>query len=276
MNRDRPLETGEVTLHVVDRGPVDGDPVVLLHGWPDSTHLWRHQIPALAAAGFRVVAPDQRGFGRSDAPTDRSSYRIRSIIGDFQAVLTDTGFDAVHLVGHDWGAAIAWSIARHVPEALRTLTVMSTGHPQAYRGSDLEQRRRSWYMLMFLHEEVAEEWLSADDWSGFRQFTGHHSETERWVADLSRPGRLTASLEWYRANMPAAALVAPPVSEAPVPVDTMGIWSSGDFVLLEDQMRSSGQHVSGRWRYERVDAGHWIPIDAPDEVNRLLLDWLPG
>lgn len=272
--RDRSITANGVEIAFVDRGPVDGDPVVLLHGWPDSSEVWRHQIPELVAGGHRVVAPDQRGFGRSDAPEGVAAYSIAHIVGDLDAVLADCGIGPHHLVGHDWGAAVSWAIARRTPERLRSLTVLSTGHPDAYRASGWDQREKSWYMLVFLHEGVAEDWLRADDWNGLRAFTNHHREADRWIADLSRPGRLTASLNWYRRNMPAVALVAPPRQEPAVPVDTLGIWSSGDEMLLEEQMIRSRERVSGTWRYERLDGSHWIPLDAADHLSDLLVDWL--
>ena len=273
--RDRFVDSDGVRLRLLDRGPVHGPTVVLLHGWPDSSHLWRHQIPALADAGFRVLAPDQRGFGASDAPEGVGAYRMSTLIEDLRCILDDSDVQRVHLVGHDWGAALSWTVGRHLPELLTSLTVLSVGHPDAYRASGMRQRQLSWYMLLFLHEGLAERWLSDDDFSGLRAFAGDGGDSDRWMEDLSRPGRLTASLNWYRANMPAEALVLPPEGGTPVPVDTMGIWSTQDVALTEAQMTGSDTHVSGRWRYERIEgASHWIPVDRPDELTGLLLDWL--
>lgn len=272
--RDRVVESGDVDIHVMDRGPESGEAVVLLHGWPDSSALWRHQIPVLAEAGYRVLAPDQRGFGASSAPQDRAEYGFSSVIGDLKTVVADSGVERFHLVGHDWGAAVAWTIARHLPDPLISLTVLSAGHPDAYREAGLEQRQRSWYMMLFQHEDVAEEWLRRDDWANLRAFSGDHPEQERWIADLSRPGRLSASLNWYRRNMTPSVLVAPAGNGDPVVVDTMGVWSTHDMALLEEQMVGSAYHVDGVWRYERMEASHWIPLDLPDVVSGLLLDWL--
>lgn len=274
MDRDRIVTSGDVGLALVDRGPPDGVPVLLIHGWPDSAELWRYQIPVLSGAGFRVLAPDMRGFGRSDAPVGVGAYRMSTIVGDVKAVLAECGLDRVHLIGHDWGAAVSWTIAQHLPDLVASLTVVSVGHPDAFRAAGPRQREKSWYMLLFLHEGVAERWLESDDFAGLRSFADHHPESERWIADLSRPGRLEASLNWYRANMPAEALVLPPETGAPVVVDTMGIWSTSDVALTEAQMTGSERHVSGSWRYERVDGSHWVPLDEPDLLNELLLDWL--
>ena len=130
-------------------------------------------------------------------------------------------------------------------------------------------------MLLFQFEGVAEQWLSADGYANFEAWAGHPDHDEVTAA-LDRPGALTASLNWYRANVPASALVEPPPALPPVAAPTMGVWSSGDMALTEEQMTGSAAHVIGPWRYERVEgAGHWIPLERPDEVSALLLDFLP-
>jgi pimeloyl-ACP methyl ester carboxylesterase len=272
--RDRLIESGDATIHFLDRGPVDGDPVMLVHGWPDSSRLWRHQLDPLTEAGHRVLVPDLRGFGASSAPADRSAYGMSSVVGDLVAVMADAGAERVHLVGHDWGAAVAWTVARHLPHALASLTVLSVGHPAVFWAGGAGQRERSWYMLAFLHEGLAEDLLTRDEWAGLREVTGHHPEADRWVTDLGRPGRLTASLDMYRKNLPAEVLLGRPSDPTPVAVDTMGVWSTGDRFLLREQMVASAGHVEGQWRYEEVEASHWIPLDAPDHLSRLLLDWV--
>jgi pimeloyl-ACP methyl ester carboxylesterase len=153
---------------------------------------------------------------------------------------------------------------------------MSVGHPSAFGLAGLEQRKLSWYMLLFQFEGVAEQWLSNDDWKNMREFGAGHRGIDQVIADASRPGALTAGLSWYRANVPPESLVAPALAFPPVTVPTMGIWSSGDAYLLEAPMKGAGEFVSAPYRYERIDgASHWMQLDAPDEVNRLLLDFLP-
>ncbi len=149
------------------------------------------------------------------------------------------------------------------------------GHLSSFRAAGLAQREKSWYMLLFQFEGVAEQWLSADGYANFREWA-HHPDHDEVAAALDRPGALTAALNWYRANVPANALVDPPLELPPVAAPTLGVWSSGDMALTEAQMTGSAAHVTGPWRYERIDgAGHWIPLDRPDEVSRLLLDFLP-
>ena len=262
-----------VTLSVADEGA--GPAVVLLHGFPDSSHVWRKQVPALADAGLRVVAPDLRGFGESDKPEDVEAYALRHSVADVIAVLDALEIERAHVVGHDWGAAVAWTLAAFVPARVERLVVLSVPHPATLRERTLEQREKAWYQLLFQFEGVAEELVRRDDWKLFREFLRGDGDVERYVADLSRPGALTAGLNWYRANAaPQRELEdRPPVPAVSAP--TLGMWSSGDNYLTEDRMIRSGEHVNGPWRYERIEgASHWLQLDAPDRVNELLLEFL--
>jgi len=271
--RRQDVDANGLHFAVVDEGA--GQPVVLLHGFPDSADLWRNQVPALVDAGLRVIAPDLRGFGQSDAPDDIDSYGIPNLLGDVAGIMDGLGVDKAHVVGHDWGAALAWAFASFLPDRVERLSVLSVGHPAAFADRTMEQYQKSWYMLLFQFRGVAEEFLRADDWRRFREFSGGAADLERYVSDLSRPGRLEAGLAWYRANLPPESLIAPPLPFPPIPAPTMGIWSTDDIALTEDQMVRSKDHVSGPWRYERVeDAGHWMQLDRPDEVNALLIDFL--
>jgi pimeloyl-ACP methyl ester carboxylesterase len=251
----------------------EGTPVVLLHGWPDTANLWRHQVPALAAAGFRAVTPDLRGFGRSEKPERTADYAMHHHV---VAVLDDLGLARAHVVGHDWGAAIAWAVAIAAPERVDHLVALSVGHPAAFRAAGLSQLGRSWYMGLFQIPGVAEALLSARDWSALRRGAGH-PDADGVIAELSRPGALTASLQIYRAALSPRVLLRglPPVG--PVRAPTLGVWSTRDAVLTERQMVGSGRYVHAPWRYERLEGvGHWMPLQAPDAVNRLLLDFLGG
>jgi pimeloyl-ACP methyl ester carboxylesterase len=264
-----------VTLAVLDEGSVEDPTVLLLHGFPDSSRLWRHQVPALTGAGLRVIAPDLRGFGESDRPEAVEEYAIARAVSDLVALLDTLEVERARVVGHDWGAAVAWALAAFVPQRVDRLVAMSVGHPNTWRGRTVEDRERSWYMLLFQFEGVAEELLSRDDWRLFRELMRNDGDVEHAIEDLSRPGALTAALNWYRANLsPARELEGrPPVPAVSAP--TMGIWSSGDHYLRERALLESGEHVGGPWRYERVEgASHWLQLDAPDEVNRLLVDFL--
>ncbi|MFY9934343.1 MAG: alpha/beta fold hydrolase [Streptosporangiaceae bacterium] len=252
-----------------------GVPVVLLHGFPDSGRLWRHQVPALADAGFQVIVPDLRGYGRSDKPAEVEAYSLMHIAGDVLAILADLQVARAHVVGHDWGAALAWAMASLAPGQVDHLAVLSVGHPSTFRRSP-RQREKSWYMLLFQFPGIAERWLSEDDWHNFRTWAGH-PDTDHVIADLEAAGSLTPPLNWYRANVPPESWVGPPVQLPPVQAPTMGIWSTGDIALTESQMTDSAENVAGPWRYERLDGpGHWMQLEAPDQVNALLTDFLPS
>jgi pimeloyl-ACP methyl ester carboxylesterase len=233
-------------------------------------------VPALTAAGFRVVAPDLRGFGASDRPADVAANGLANIVGDVLGVLDHLAIERAHVVGHDWGAAVAWAIAALFPDRVDHLVALSVGHPSAFRAAGLAQREKSWYMLLFQFEGIAERWLSDDDYANFRAWA-QHPDADAVISELSRPGALTATLNWYRANLPPAALVEPALEVPPVARPTMGIWSRDDMALTEENVTGSAGHVTAEWRYERIDgSGHWIPLETPDELTALLLDFLPA
>ena len=259
-----------VDLYVEVHG--DGEPVLLLHGWPDSGALWRNLVPLLVEAGKRVIVPDQRGFGRSGRPEGRDHYRLSRAVADVAAVLDAVGAPAAQVVAHDWGAAVAWLAAMRRPERVRSLAALSVPHPGVALG--LRQLQMSWYQLFFQFEEIAEAILSYDDWAALRELTPGYRDIDRAIADLSRPGALTATLEWYRANT-APRMPGPPPVWPPVSCPVLGVWSDGDQYLDGARMRASGDLVSGSWRYEEITgSSHWIPLDAPDELGALLLPWL--
>ena len=252
----------------------EGRPVVLLHGFPDSGRLWRHQAPALAEAGFQVIVPDLRGYGRSDKPEPVEAYSIPVLAGDVLAILAERGIGKAHVVGHDWGAALAWALASFAPGNVDHLVVLSVGNPVTFLRT-LEQRQKSWYMLLFQFPGVAERWLTEDNWANFRHW-GRHPDGDAVIAELEANGSLTPGLNWYRANIAPESWAGPPLQLPPVQAPAMGVWSSGDFALSEVQMTDSAQNMAGSWRYERLDGpGHWMQLEAPDKVNGLLLDFLP-
>lgn len=266
------VELDDITINVRDRGA--GEPVMLLHGWPDDGDLWRHQVAALLADGYRTIVPDLRGFGASSRPSAVEAYAAPNLVGDVVGVLDSLGVARAHLVGHDWGAAIAWLTAALAPERVATITALSVGHPAAFRGAGWRQREKSWYMLLFQFREIAEQWLSADDFHNLREWSAH-PDIEAVVTRLADPEALVASLNLYRAILPPESLLADPIALPPVPAPAMGLWSADDLALTEEQMTGSDAHVAGPWRYERLErVGHWMPLEAPDAVNALLLDFL--
>jgi pimeloyl-ACP methyl ester carboxylesterase len=251
-----------------------GRPVILLHGFPDSGRLWRHQVPALADAGFQVVVPDLRGYGRSGKPEAVESYSLRLMTGDVLAVLAELETDRAHVVSHDWGASLAWTLATLSPGTVDHLVALSVGHPATFRRT-MEQCQKSWVFGLFQFPGIAERWLTQDDWANFRSWSSH-PDADQVIAELEAAGALTPALNWYRANVPPEWWVRPPSRFPPVQAATMGVWSTGDFALTERQMTDSAENVAGTWWYERRDGlGHWLRLEAPDRVNALLLDFLP-
>jgi len=264
----RTMEINGLNLNVVVEG--EGEPVLLLHGFPDSNYLWRGVIPRLTKAGYRVIAPDQRGFGMSDAPEGKENYDMELIAKDAVALLDALNIAKAELVAHDWGAMIGWLLAGTYPERFESYTAISVGHPKAYLSAGLEQKKKGWYVLFFQLSGIAERIFMAKNWSLFRKTVHDHPEMDHWIKDLSRPGRLTAGMNWYRANLSKLWKAEFPRVKIPV----FGIWSTGDVALTEDQMIGSAAFVDAPWRYERFEGvSHWIPVDVPDKLSDLLLDF---
>jgi len=166
------LQVGGVSLHVVDEG--NGPAVLLLHGFPDSSHLWRHQIPALTSAGFRAIVPDLRGFGNSDRPQETEAYALPLILQDLIGILDHLNIERAHVVGHDWGAAAGWVLAALHPERVNRLVALSVGHPVAFTKAGLDQQEKSWYMLLFQFRGIDEELLTRQEWKIFRYLARHN------------------------------------------------------------------------------------------------------
>lgn len=280
----RRIDVGEVRLAVTEAG--EGDPVILLHGFPESSHSWRHQVPALAAAGFHAVAPDLRGYGHSDRPARVDAYAAPKLVGDIAGLIRGLGHDSAHVVGHDWGGSLAWGLAGAMPQMVRSLTVLNA--PQGpvsarARREDPDQRAKSWYMLLFQFAGVAEAWLSADDFANLREFVFDTApphafppeDREVFIDAFRRDGALTAALNYYRANMPPGALLQPPPEPAQISVPTMIIWGEGDAYMSPMLLEGSAATVTGPLRIERLPGvSHWVQQEEPERVNALLVDFL--
>ena len=252
----------------------EGPDVVFLHGFPDSREVWRYQVLAVADAGYRVIVPDQRGFGGASRPDGVEHYDIQALAADIIGIMDQLGIDRARLVGHDFGAGLAWFMAAHIPERFSQLVVMSVGSSGNPGWDTMEQREASWYFDFFNKTGIAETALTANDWDFFRRLTRHSGDQEHFIRDLSRPGALTAALNWYRANTRGWGGLHSGLNYPLIDMPVMGIWSSADPFLKEAQMQNSGINVAGPWRYERIeDAGHWFMLEKPAAVNRLLLDF---
>lgn len=266
------VEANGLGFHVIDEG--SGPVVLFLHGFPDTSRLWRAQIDAVVEAGFRAVAPDLRGRGASDRPTEVGDYALPSIVADVTGIMDALDVDRAHVVGHDWGAAVAWLVASLASDRVDHLVAISVGFPGAAL-PDLEALQKGWYRLLVLFEQ-AEKLFAHDDWRLMRELLKGAKNVEEYVQVLSEPGALTAGLSWYRANLPVETLLGGRPGLPAVRSPTLGVFGAGDPYLTEAAMLASESHVTGPWRYERIDdAGHWVPVDAAERLNRLLVDFLP-
>jgi pimeloyl-ACP methyl ester carboxylesterase len=266
------LAVGDLVFEARADGPADGELVLLLHGFPQTSFSWRHQLPALAAAGYRAVAPDQRGYSPRARPGDLESYRAERYVEDVVGLADALGAGRFHLVGHDFGGFVAWDTASARPERLSTLTAVSTPHPTPMAKSILEggeQRDRSSYMLFFRSPE-AEAFFLDDDAAGLRSIykASGLTEYDEYVRVLTQPGAMTAALNWYRAIDRSVA-----TEMGPITTPTLYVWSTNDPALGREAAEATAACVDGPYRFEVLDGvSHWIPEEAPDALNALLLE----
>ncbi len=266
-------------------GPREGPLVILLHGFPEFWYGWRHQIGALAEAGFRVLAPDQRGYNLSDKPRPLAAYSRDELARDVVGLMDAQGRERAILMGHDWGGAVAWWTALHHPERVERLVALNIPHPvamaRAMRG--LEQLRKSWYMGAFQLPWLPEAFLSRNDFTPLldllrgscRRGTFTDAELERYRQAFGQPNALRSMLAWYRAVVQRRSERLP-AHEAQAP--TLLIWGKRD-AALGWQMAQPSVDLCRDARLELIpDAGHFVALDAPRRVNRLTLQFLgqPG
>jgi pimeloyl-ACP methyl ester carboxylesterase len=277
------ITTNGVSLHVVTDGPKDGPLVILLHGFPEHWYSWRHQIPFLADQGFCVWAPDQRGYNESDKPHGVSAYSLAELAKDVIGLIDASERDKVYLVGHDWGAVVAWWTAIHHPERLHKMAVLNVPHPVVMERTmrkSFKQLRMSWYIfffqLPFLPElgfklgggrDMAESMRRTA-----RKGTFSDEDLERYREAWAKPGAVTAMINWYR----AAFRARPPIPrDTRVKVPTLLIWGARD-VALSRQMAQPSIDMCDDGRLVLIEeATHWVQHDEPERVNQLLGDFLP-
>lgn len=278
------VATNGITLHVVQAGPQEGPVVLLLHGFPEFWYGWRHQIAALAAAGYRVWAPDQRGYNLSEKPRGVHHYSMDLLAADIAGLIRQTGQERVFLAGHDWGAAVAWWVALRYPHLLRRLLILNVPHPEATRRFVLqstEQRLRSWYMAFFQLPWLPEFLLSRNRaaaiagamkrsaWPG--SFTPADLREYRRAALC--PGALTGMLNWYRA---AIWTYTKGLDQPRIVVPTRIIWGVHDVALARELASLSLEMCDDGDLVYLEKATHWLHHDEPERVSQLMLDFLEG
>ncbi|EID13405.1 alpha/beta hydrolase [Mycobacterium xenopi RIVM700367] len=269
---------GNLVFDVIGAGPTDGPVVVLLHGFPQFNTSWSKVIDRLSAAGYRCLAPNQRGYSPGARPTRRRDYRMTELIGDVRALIDASGAGRVHLVGHDWGAGVAWGAAAEMPDRLATVSALSVPHPAAFLRALVTSRQvlASWYMYVFQLPALPELFLlggqrnTAQLAKALRSAGQSADAADRDARAMAEPGVLTAALNWYRA-MPVSG-VRSTIRKASVP--TLYVWSDGDTAVLGTAARNCGRYVTGEYRFEILQGvSHWIPDERPDAVADLLLEW---
>ncbi len=258
---------------VRDSGPADGEPVVLLHGFPQDSSAYDRLAPVLHGAGLRTLAPDQRGYSPGARPVGRADYRLRETAQDVLALLDAAGLQSAHVVGHDWGGVVGWALGAWYPERVRTLTALSVPHPAAMAKSLVtsDQGLRSYYMALFQLPVVPERLLLAGGGAALRktlQRGGLPDEAvDRYVRRMREPGALTAALNWYRA-LPFGARDG--VGRVRVP--TLHVWSTGDAFLGRAATEATRQYVTGPYRLEVLEGvTHWIPELAAERTAELVV-----
>jgi len=271
------VAVGDLTFDVRTLGPDDGEPVVLLHGFPETSLSWSAVAPMLSDAGFRVIAPDQRGYSATARPEAVADYTMEHLVDDVLGLADAFDLGTFHLVGHDWGAAVSWAVAAHHPERLRTLTAVSVPHLAAYNAAlrgDSDQQARSSYIGLMREEGKAEDVLGEDDGRRLRaMYDGKIPPThvDAYVDFFHDREALTGALAWYRA-MTAALADLPSVS-----VPTTYVWSDGDWAIGRASAESCGEHVTGSYRFvELTGISHWIPEQAPADLADAILERVRG
>lgn len=284
------LSTG-VTLNVATAGEPGAPPLIFLHGFPESHRTWRHQIADFARDHF-VVAPDQRGFGASDRPQGVENYTPDKPVADLIALADHFGIDRFTLVGHDWGGAIAWMAALQRTDRVARLIIVNAPHPFVFQKSlidDPAQRAASQYITAFRSPGIEAHIAKVGVETFFDTSFARHAdpallaeEKPRYIAEWSRPGAMTAMLNWYRASaisVPAMdedaampAFVTAPFP--PVQTPTLVIWGMKDGALLPVQLEGLEAYVPELTISRIDDAGHFVPWEQPDAVNAAMRDWL--
>lgn len=270
------ITVGSFVFDALVAGPAGGAPVFLLHGFPQTSWSFRHQVEALGEAGYRAIAPDQRGYSPRARPADVEAYSNEAVMSDVIRLADELGFERFHVVGHDFGGVVVWQLGGRHPERLLSLTAVSTPHPAAFtaarRGGGGDQRERSTYMDFFQTPD-AEAFFLDDDAAVLRRLFAEDGVAEaapEYLRVLMQPGALTAALNWYRAGD-----VGHTRGLGPIVTPTLYVWSTDDVALGREAAEATAAQVSGPYRFEVLEGvSHWIPETAPDALNALLLDHL--
>lgn len=263
------FERSGLVFPVQDHGPADGVAVVLLHGFPQDASSWDRVVPRLTEQGFRVLVPTQRGYAATARPLRRRDYRVPELVGDVLALLDAASLDRVHLVGHDWGGGVAWSLAGAVPSRVHTLTALSAPHPGAVADAMMHssQALKSWYMAVFKLPWLPEQILPRTLAKALTDGGLPQADATRYVAAMTEPGALTAALNWYRGLQMTVVRNAKDVS-----VPTTYVWGDHDIALGRFAAEHTAEHVTADYSFVPLRAGHWLPETRAEQVAQAILD----
>lgn len=274
--RSTTISVGSLNFDAIEAGPDGGVPVILLHGFPETGWEFHHQLAALGEATFHAVAPNQRGYSPGARPADVADYDIALLVQDVLGMADALGFERFHLVGHDWGAAVAWAVAAAAPERLLSVTPISVPHPAAFArvlGDHQScQYQASSYVDFFVTPGVENVFLANNKALLRAAFEGVATEdVEVHVATLGNSAAFSAALNWYRANFNGRDNLKAPLGHTKV--RTMYVWSDGDTALCRDGAELTGDYVDAPYRFEVIPGvNHWVPENAAARLSELLLD----
>jgi pimeloyl-ACP methyl ester carboxylesterase len=271
------IDTETYTFRAVERGDQADEPVILLHGFPETSHMWSSMQDLLARNGYYSLAPDQRGYSPGARPSRKSAYRIDALAGDVIALADSKGLHSFHLIGHDWGSAVAWYLAAHYPDRVRSLTAMSVPHLEAFRRAvttDPLQYDASSYVRLFRWPLLPEIFLRSRQFRNMKSIWDQSSDEEidHYLSVFRQRGAVTAALNWYRANY--RVLAGDDTTIGPVEVPTLFVWGTGDPAILRSGAELNRNYVSGSYSEYFIDAGHWLVQESFPEVSARILEHL--
>jgi pimeloyl-ACP methyl ester carboxylesterase len=271
----RRIDTNGISLNVEIHG--QGEPVLFLHGWPDDASVWRKQIPGFVAAGYQCVIPNLRGVGGSDGPEDVKAYRTAELSADVIGILDELSIESVKVVGHDWGASLVWGLLSLHSTRFRRAVVMSVGHPACmWDMTNIKQRAASWYAYYFQLDDFSPTSFSDNDFEVFRAFMADAPDVERRIRRFKAyPDQFVNHIKWYQGLDGARASKQRYAGLPKIRVPMLALAGENDFALTIDQLKDSADYVVGEYEFSVLPrVGHWMQLEAPDVVNRLLLAYL--
>jgi len=261
--------------------------MIMLHGFPEFWYSWRHQIPVMAKH-FKVVAPDMRGYNESEKPVGVENYRINLLVEDVMGLIEAFGEKKAIIVGHDWGAIVSWAFAMAHPEVTQRLIIMNVPHPAVWQEKAkyiARQLQKSWYIFFFQKEKVPESYFSRNNYlalklmlsgSTVKEGVFSHEDLESFAEAWSKPGALTASINYYRANIrPEIFMEEVPLKFPKITSPTLVIWGEEDLALTQEISKGAEKHVDAPYTIKYIPkCGHWVQNEEPELVNKYLLEFL--